>query len=237
MDLNCPPPLINLNVRTARDTHAIASTRRPVRAKDGSLKCGDQSAKGQLAGCQCRRSALRLNRYAQLARSSALSTELTDWIRLSLGAKELSSPPAARSGRDLPPPREPERFDCDSGRARTTGSPTRDCRGGDRCRLMSKGLRGSHSRSSAISFRPFQNASSRLTLVLCPAITMERLITGDFIDGLLVRFDADREFGGHCHGPPPFDCAPIWKRHGRAAVRQRCVRRCCGRRACGRSAG
>src|SRR6187551_1773524 len=75
-------------------------------------------------------------------------------------------------------------------------------------------------RSSAISFRPFQNASSRLTLVLCPAITMERLITGDFIDGLLVRFDADREFGGHCHGPPPFDCAPIWKRHGRAAVRQ-----------------
>src|SRR6187431_1328555 len=86
-------------------------------------------------------------------------------------------------------------------------------------------------RSSAISLRPFQNASSRLTLVLCPAITMERLITGDFIDGLLFRFDAVREFGGPCHGPPPFDCAPIWKRHGRAAVRRPVLRPCCLRRA------
>ena len=37
------------------------------------------------------------------------------------------------------------------------------------------------SRASAISFSPFQNASSRLTLVLCPAITMDLFTTGDFI--------------------------------------------------------
>jgi hypothetical protein len=33
----------------------------------------------------------------------------------------------------------------------------------------------------AISFRPLQNASSRLTLVLCPAITTERLTIEDFM--------------------------------------------------------
>src|SRR5712692_4629259 len=37
------------------------------------------------------------------------------------------------------------------------------------------------SRPAAISFSPFQNASSRLTLVLWPAMTMERLTTEDFI--------------------------------------------------------
>src|SRR5215475_14897914 len=37
------------------------------------------------------------------------------------------------------------------------------------------------SRPPAISFSPLQNASSRLTLVLWPAITIERLTTGDFI--------------------------------------------------------
>src|SRR3954468_16721346 len=92
------------------------------------------------------------------------------------------------------------------------------------------------SRSSAISLRPFQNASSRLTLVLWPAITMERLITGDFIDGLLFRCDADREFDGPCRGPPLLGRAPIWKRHGRAAVRRRYVRPCRVPRACVRSA-
>jgi hypothetical protein len=35
-------------------------------------------------------------------------------------------------------------------------------------------------RSVAISLRLFQNSSSRLTLVLCPAITIERLETEDF---------------------------------------------------------
>src|ERR1700704_1586520 len=93
------------------------------------------------------------------------------------------------------------------------------------------------SRSSAISFRPFQNASSRLTLVLWPAMTIERLITGDFIDGLLFRYDAGREFGGPCPGPPPHDRAPIWRRHGRAAVRRSGLRLCDARRACERSAG
>ena len=36
------------------------------------------------------------------------------------------------------------------------------------------------SRLLAISLRPFQNASSRLTLVLWPAIMIERLTTEDF---------------------------------------------------------
>src|SRR5215470_7719684 len=36
-------------------------------------------------------------------------------------------------------------------------------------------------RSPPISFRLFQNASSRLTLVLWPATTTERLVTRDFI--------------------------------------------------------
>src|SRR5258708_7767775 len=37
------------------------------------------------------------------------------------------------------------------------------------------------SRSLAITFSAFQNASSRLTLVLWPAMTVERLMTEDFI--------------------------------------------------------
>src|SRR5712691_3947685 len=49
------------------------------------------------------------------------------------------------------------------------------------------------SRPPAISFRPFQNASSRLTLVLWPAMTIERLTTGDFIGGLPVRSGAGRD--------------------------------------------
>ena len=36
-------------------------------------------------------------------------------------------------------------------------------------------------RMLAISRNPFQNASSRLTLVLCPPRTIERLMTEDFI--------------------------------------------------------
>src|SRR5215831_4169151 len=51
------------------------------------------------------------------------------------------------------------------------------------------------SRLAAISFNPVQNASSKLTLVLCPAITIERLTTGDFIgfsclDTVLVQLAA-----------------------------------------------
>jgi hypothetical protein len=41
--------------------------------------------------------------------------------------------------------------------------------------------RQSHKAPAAISFSPFQNASSRLTLVLWPARTIERLTTGDFM--------------------------------------------------------
>src|SRR6266478_2750411 len=52
------------------------------------------------------------------------------------------------------------------------------------------------SRFAAISFNPVQNASSRLTLVLCPAMTIERLTTGDFIgfsclDTVLVELAAE----------------------------------------------
>src|SRR3974390_1232715 len=53
-------------------------------------------------------------------------------------------------------------------------------------------------RPTAISFSPFQNASSRLTLVLCPAITIERLITGDFITRLPFRSGAARDLSGPC---------------------------------------
>src|SRR6478609_2804876 len=48
------------------------------------------------------------------------------------------------------------------------------------------------SRVPEISFMPFQNASSRLTLVLCPATTIERLTTGDFMRPLHRRAGADR---------------------------------------------
>src|SRR5215471_10959208 len=51
------------------------------------------------------------------------------------------------------------------------------------------------SRSPAISLSPFQNASSRLTLVLWPAITMERLTTGDFITRLPFRSGGGRDRG------------------------------------------
>ena len=43
-------------------------------------------------------------------------------------------------------------------------------------------------RVAAISFRPRQNASSRLTLVLCPAMTIERFTTGDFIARLPLSY-------------------------------------------------
>jgi hypothetical protein len=36
-----------------------------------------------------------------------------------------------------------------------------------------------------IAFKPCQKASSRLTLVLCPASTIERFTTGDFMALLL----------------------------------------------------
>src|SRR5256884_9920918 len=51
-------------------------------------------------------------------------------------------------------------------------------------------------RALAISLSPFQNASSRLTLVLWPAMTMERLTTGDFIARLPFRSGGHRGRGG-----------------------------------------
>src|ERR1022692_3288628 len=48
-------------------------------------------------------------------------------------------------------------------------------------------------RLTAMSFSPLQKASSRLTLVLCPAITMERLMTGDFIACLPFRSGVGRD--------------------------------------------
>src|SRR5882757_4402186 len=54
------------------------------------------------------------------------------------------------------------------------------------------------SRSTEISFIPFQNASSRLTLVLWPATTIDRFTTGDFMMHPRCRYDADR--AGHWHG-------------------------------------
>src|SRR5208282_468553 len=53
-------------------------------------------------------------------------------------------------------------------------------------------------RLTAISFSPLQNASSRLTLVLWPAMTMERLTTGDFIAHLPFRSGVGRDLAGFC---------------------------------------
>src|SRR5262249_49260521 len=46
-----------------------------------------------------------------------------------------------------------------------------------------------------MALRPCQNASSRLTLVLCPAITIERLTTGDFINLLQFLICVGRAHG------------------------------------------
>src|SRR4029077_3165168 len=54
-------------------------------------------------------------------------------------------------------------------------------------------------RRPEISFMPFQNASSRLTLVLWPATTIERLTTGDFMTRLRRRYDADP--ANRCRAP------------------------------------
>src|SRR3954468_12681481 len=58
------------------------------------------------------------------------------------------------------------------------------------------------SRLSAISFSPFQNASSRLTLVLCPAMTMDLLTTCDFIYPLPIGFGDGRACGALCLPEP-----------------------------------
>src|SRR5215467_3789615 len=67
------------------------------------------------------------------------------------------------------------------------------------------------SRLAAISFNPVQNASSRLTLVLCPAITIDRLTTGDFIGFSLSRY------GAHLARGKSFLCL-TWRAHGRLST-------------------
>src|SRR6516164_796871 len=76
-------------------------------------------------------------------------------------------------------------------------------------------------RAEAISLRPFQNASSRLTLVLCPAMTIERLTTGDFIDRPPFRGDARRVRGGTFRSALLPAHAQPWGGHGRGGFRQR----------------
>jgi len=70
-------------------------------------------------------------------------------------------------------------------------------------------------RDAAISFRPLQNASSRLTLVLCPAMTIDRLTTGDFIDRprFRCRFCAHREAAVSFRSAPSPRFVPLWCGH------------------------
>src|SRR5690242_19621250 len=76
-------------------------------------------------------------------------------------------------------------------------------------------------RPEAISLRPLQNASSRLTLVLCPAMTIERLTTGDFIDRPPFRGGAHRARGAPFrHALLPTHAWPSSGR-GRAGSRRR----------------
>src|ERR1700746_139415 len=76
-------------------------------------------------------------------------------------------------------------------------------------------------RAEAISLRPFQKASSRLTLVLCPAMTIERLTTGDFIDRPPFRGGVHRVRGGPFRpAPPPAHAWPS-SGHGRDGFRRR----------------
>src|SRR5882762_4662217 len=80
------------------------------------------------------------------------------------------------------------------------------------------------SRPPAISLRPFQNASSRLTLVLWPAMTIERLTTGDFIGGLLFRSGDHQD---RCRLFPAGRrraCASVWADRGQGDWRGRAAR-------------
>src|SRR5579862_1263258 len=75
-------------------------------------------------------------------------------------------------------------------------------------------------RPTAISLSPLQKASSRLTLVLCPAITIERLITGDFITRLPFRSGAARDLSGPCRSVLPAVTVHVAKGHGPAGCGQ-----------------
>src|SRR5580704_5593082 len=79
-------------------------------------------------------------------------------------------------------------------------------------------------RPTAISFSPFQKASSRLTLVLCPAITIERLMTGEFIAHLPFRPGAGRGFSGLCRWSHAFWFDQPLSAHGKAGCPRRPAR-------------
>src|ERR1051325_5827476 len=87
-------------------------------------------------------------------------------------------------------------------------------------------------RVPAISLRPLQNASSRLTLVLCPAMTIERLTTGDFIAFLLFLSCAHRDPGElSLPATLPARAAP-WCGRGRSGGRRRARPRGASRHVC-----
>src|SRR5579862_187481 len=79
-------------------------------------------------------------------------------------------------------------------------------------------------RPVAMSFNPFQKASSRLTLVLWPAMTIERLMTGDFIAHLPFRPGAGRGFFGLCRCPTAFGFVQPLSGHRRAGCPRRLAR-------------
>src|SRR5260221_1345686 len=81
-----------------------------------------------------------------------------------------------------------------------------------------------NSRPLAISFRPYQNASSRLTLVLWPAMTIERLTTGDFIGGLLFRSGDHQGRRGLFPAGRRRACAGVWVYRGQGDWRGHAAR-------------
>jgi hypothetical protein len=66
-------------------------------------------------------------------------------------------------------------------RVRTDGSLKIGCRVGASCRSLPTIFDSVACWARATSFRPLQNASSRLTLVLCPSIATKRFMTEDFV--------------------------------------------------------
>ena len=100
--------------------------------------------------------------------------------------------------------------------ARIAVSPTTDYRAGARYRLRRQDPTTSRAGSMAISLRPLQNASSRLTLVLWPAMTMERLTTGDFIGRLPFRSGVGRGPWQLCRSGTDRGCVRLSNGHARA---------------------
>src|ERR1700761_6509352 len=75
-------------------------------------------------------------------------------------------------------------------------------------------------RDTAMSLRLFQNASSRLTLVLWPAMTIQRLTTGDFIAHLPFQSGVGRGPSGLCRARPAPGFVLFWGGHKRPGWRR-----------------